>query len=69
LIRYCPNIKYIKCKYLPSDSEIKELTKCLSLHEEIEGEINDLLNESLHGEVIPMFMDEDENLTDHNHLS
>ena len=60
LIRYCPNIKYIKCKYVPNDSDIKELTKSLSFREEIEREENDIQSGSLYGEVIPVFIDEDQ---------
>ena len=31
LIRYCPNVKSIKCKYLPNDADIKELERSSSI--------------------------------------
>ena len=72
LIRYCPNVKSIKCKYLPNDADIKELERSTSLqiYDEVDRAItNNSNNEGYIGEEInSMFNDDDAKCLDQNQL-
>ena len=64
LIRYCPNVKSIKCKYLPNDADIKELK--LSESRQILDEVDKrLTNDS---SIMESFVDEVNDMVDDENI-
>ena len=63
LIRYCPNVRSIKCKYLPTDADINELERSttLQIYDEVDRAMTNNSNNGgdIDEEVDPMFTDED----------
>ena len=68
LIRYCPNLKAIKFKYMPDDSDLKELSKHVSQQQQINGQINGVLNRNMRADDVAMLIDEHDDLVNRNYL-
>ena len=64
LIRYCPNVKSIKFKYLPNDADIKELK--LSESRYILDEVDERLTN--HSNIMEHVVDEVNEMVENEHI-